>query len=70
MTESGLGTFIEQDSDDALYGHTGGIGGYLTYMYYWRADRLALVTMVNQFDVDLRNLAGYGWSVPLGFEHP
>jgi D-alanyl-D-alanine carboxypeptidase len=70
LVESGLGAFVEIDGEDAIYGHTGGIAGYLTYMYFWQADRIALVAMTNTFDTNLRDLSAYGWSVPLGFVYP
>ncbi len=70
VTEYGLGAFLEIDGADAIFGHTGGIGAYLTYMYYWRADGIALVAMSNTFQTNLRELSAYGWSVPLDFEHP
>ncbi len=66
VPDYGMGAFIEDDGTNAIYGHTGGIGGYLTYLYFWRADRIALVVSVNQMETDLRELAGYGWTTPLG----
>jgi D-alanyl-D-alanine carboxypeptidase len=68
--ETGLGAFVEIDGDQALYGHTGGFAGYLTYMYYWKTDGIALVVMSNTYETDLRDLSAYGWSVPLNFTHP
>ncbi len=62
----GLGAFVERDGDDALFGHEGGIGGYITYAFYWEADGIALVAATNTFDTDMRALAGYGWSALLG----
>ncbi len=62
----GLGAFVERDGDDALFGHEGGIGGYITYAFYWQADGIALVAATNTFDTDMRTLAGYGWSALLG----
>lgn len=70
VTEYGAGAFLEIDGDIAIYGHTGGIGGYLTYMYYWKSDGYVLVVMANQFGAQLRDLAGYGWAVPLGLDYP
>ena len=69
-TEYGLVAFVELDGEDALYGHSGGIAGDMTSMYFWRADAIALVAVTNTHDTDLRDLAGYGWAVPLGFAHP
>lgn len=66
VPEYGLGAFVEDDGTNAIYGHTGGIGGYMTYLYFWRNDRIALVVSVNQRGVNLRDLAGYGWTTPLG----
>jgi D-alanyl-D-alanine carboxypeptidase len=66
----GLGAFIERDAENAIFGHTGGIAGYMTYLYFWETDRIALVVMANEFGTNLRDLAGYGWSVPLDFEFP
>ena len=66
VPDYGMGAFIEDDGSNAIYGHTGGIGGYLTYLYFWRADRIALVMSVNQEETDIRELAGYGWTTPLG----
>lgn len=66
----GLGAFVERDGDLALYGHTGGYEGYLTYMYHWVSDDLTLVVMSNQQQTDLRALAGYGWAVPLDLDYP
>jgi D-alanyl-D-alanine carboxypeptidase len=68
--EHGIGAFVETDGVDSLYDHTGGFEGYQTYMYYWEADDVAVVVLANQLEVDLRDLAAYGWSVPLDFEHP
>ena len=70
VVDYGMGAFVERDGSDALFGHSGGIGGYLTYMFYWAPSRIALVVMVNQMEAELRHLAGYGWSVPLEFLHP
>ncbi len=70
VTDYGMGAFLELDGEDALYGHTGGYAAYFTYMYYWKRDRLALVVMSNTYDTNLRDLAAYGWSVPLGFMYP
>ena len=70
VTDYGMGAFLEIDGEDALYGHTGGYAAYFTYMYYWKRDRLALVVMSNTYDTNLRDLAAYGWSVPLGFMYP
>ena len=61
----GLGSFVERDGSDALYGHEGGIAGYITYAYYWRRDGIALVAATNTFDTDMRELAGYGWAALL-----
>ena len=66
VPDYGMGAFIEDDGTNAIYGHTCGIGGYLTYLYFWRADRIALVISVNQLETDIRELAGYGWTTPLG----
>lgn len=68
--EYGMGAFLEIDGENAIFGHTGGIAGYFTYMYFWRADRIALVMMSNRYQTNLRTLAGYGWSVPLDFPFP
>lgn len=70
VVEYGLGAFVETDGVDSLYGHTGGYEGYLTYLYYWEADSMALAVMSNQRETDLRALAGYGWAVPLGLDYP
>jgi D-alanyl-D-alanine carboxypeptidase len=69
-TEYGLGTFVESDDTNAIYGHGGGIGGFLTYMYLARNESVALVAMTNIKEVDMRTLAGYGWSIVMGFEFP
>jgi len=66
VADYGMGAFIEDDGTNAIHGHTGGIGGYLTYLYFWRADRIALVISANQQGTNLRDLAGYGWTTPLG----
>jgi D-alanyl-D-alanine carboxypeptidase len=66
----GLGAFVEVDGSAAIYGHTGGIEGYQTYLFYWAPDRIALVAMANRLEVNLRDLAGYGWSVPLNLPFP
>lgn len=62
----GHGVFVEIDEENAIYGHTGGIGGFLTYMYFWRDEKVALVAVSNQLEVNLRDLSAYGWSVVLG----
>ena len=66
----GMGTFIEDDGSNAIYGHTGGIGGYLTYMYFARNQKTAVVVMTNVLETDLRELSAYGWSVVMDFEYP
>lgn len=70
VVEHGLGTFVETDGVDTLVGHSGGFQGYQTYLYYWQADPLALAVMSNQQGADLRTLAAYGWSLPLGLDFP
>jgi D-alanyl-D-alanine carboxypeptidase len=70
VIDYGLGAFIETDGVDAIYGHTGGYSGYLTYLYYWQADGLSLAVMSNELETDLRDMAGYGWSVPLDLDYP
>lgn len=70
VVEYGLGAFVETDGVDSLTGHTGGYEGYLSYLYHWEADGLTLVVLSNQLETDLRTLAAYGWSVPLGFDFP
>lgn len=66
----GHGVFVELDGDDGLYGHTGGIGGFKTYLYYWKSDGIALAVVSNGLNVNLRDLSAYGWSVVLDFEFP
>jgi len=63
--EYGLGVFIESDGTQTIWGHTGGIGGYMTYMYHWVGDGITLVAMSNKLGTKLRDLAGYGWVVAL-----
>jgi D-alanyl-D-alanine carboxypeptidase len=58
----GHGVFVESDGGEALYGHTGGIGGFQTYLYHWKTDDVTLVAASNVKGVELRALAGYGWS--------
>lgn len=65
VTDYGLGSFVELDEEHALFGHTGGIAGFQTYMYYWQTNRIALVVTTNTFDTNLRDLSAYGWSVLL-----
>lgn len=45
----GHGVFVEMNETEALWGHTGGIGGYSTYMYHYRNTGMTLVVMRNQF---------------------
>ncbi|MFK7999007.1 MAG: serine hydrolase domain-containing protein [Polyangiales bacterium] len=67
-SEYGHGSFVEVDGAQALYGHTGGIGGYGTYMYHWRNDNITLVVMRNKIDreASFRDLAGRAWLPLLG----
>lgn len=68
--EYGHGSFVEVDGAQALYGHTGGIGGYGTYMYHWRNDDITLVVMRNKIEreASFRELAGRAWLPLLGME--
>ena len=66
----GMGAFIEGEGAETTIGHSGGIGGYLTYMYYLESEATVVVVMTNVRDTDLRELAAYGWSVVLGVPYP
>lgn len=57
------GVFVEDDGTQAIYGHTGGIGGFLTYMYHYRNTGVTVVVVSNQLEVNLRELSGYPWLV-------
>ena len=66
----GMGLFIEGDDVEQTIGHTGGIAGYLTYMYYLTSEETVVVAMTNVVPADLRYIASYPWSVVLGVEFP
>lgn len=66
----GMGTFIEGDGAETTIGHSGGIGGYLTYMYYLESEDTLVVAMTNVREADLREFAAYAWSVVLGIPYP
>lgn len=66
----GMGAFIETDGTDTIYGHTGGIGGFMTYMYFHENESAAVIAMANVLGTDLRDLSAYGWSVVVGFQYP
>lgn len=65
-----FGTFVEGDEGQTAYGHTGGFGAYLTYMFYLESQETALVAMTNVRETDLGLLAAYGWSPILGIPFP
>jgi D-alanyl-D-alanine carboxypeptidase len=69
-SEYGLGAFYEGDDQDVIDGHTGGIGGYLTYAYYLEDPGVALVVMANQEGTDLRAASTWGWAAVLGVRYP
>jgi D-alanyl-D-alanine carboxypeptidase len=66
----GMGAFIEGEGSERTVGHTGGIAGYLTYMYYLESESTVVVLMTNVLGTRLRELAAYPWSVVLGVEYP
>ncbi|MCA9488345.1 MAG: beta-lactamase family protein [Myxococcales bacterium] len=60
--EVGLGLFGNDDEEFGPYwGHTGGTGGHLTYLYDLRRSDAVVVAMVNSFEADLDALAGAAW---------
>lgn len=69
-SEYGLGAFVEGDGDDVIYGHTGGISGYLTFAYYLEDPGVALVVMSNRNPTDLRAASTWGWAAILGIPYP
>lgn len=70
VSDQGLGVFIEIDGEESLYGHTGGIGGYLTYLYYYAPTRTAVAASANVQGVQLRDFSAYGWAIPLDLDSP
>src|SRR4030095_14468804 len=64
----GLGTFIESDGEHSLVGHTGGIGGYLSYAYYLEPEEVALIVMSNRTPTDLRAASTHALAAVLGID--
>lgn len=69
-SQYGLGAFYEGDGKDVIYGHTGGIAGYLTFAYYLEDPGVALVVMANRNPADLRAASSWGWAAILGVDYP
>jgi D-alanyl-D-alanine carboxypeptidase len=63
----GLATFIERGDDGrTLFGHMGGIAGYMAYAYYLEPDHVALAVLSNRLQTDLRAAAAHAWTAILG----
>lgn len=58
----GLGLFGTNDPEfGPHWGHTGGTGGHVTYMYYLERNDAVVVAMLNTFEHDLDKLAEAAW---------
>jgi len=64
----GLGLFGGIDADwGASWGHTGGTGGHLTYVYWLEGADAVVVAMVNSFEGDVEDAATVAWIEVLGY---
>ena len=65
----GLGLFGGIDADwGASWGHTGGTGGHLTYVYWLEDADAVVVAMVNSFEGDVEDAATLAWIEVLDLE--
>jgi D-alanyl-D-alanine carboxypeptidase len=67
-TPYGLATFIEEEngSERRLFGHTGGIAGYMAFAYYLVPEQVGLVVLSNRWRTNLRAASLHAWTAILG----